>query len=262
MAFLKSDFEFTGSIGGLSAYNLPGVDGTVLRTKGGGDKKKILTAASCKLTRQNAAEYGACGKMGGSIRRSMLPMVPLADHNFVSNLNALAKIIQLLDTEGHRGERSIALSGRKEYLRGFSLNKNTAFESIVRHPLEYQIDRGAGKAVVLLPELMQGVNLMTSRQYPVFRFLVNLGCVADRTFGLKGYLNEEDMESCCFYTGWHHTQALFEAREVLVELKDPSAIGDTTTLILSVGIQMGTPVSDLVVNPAKHGGCAKIIGVG
>lgn len=262
MAFLKSDFEFTGSIGNISAYKLPGVDGTVLRTKGGGDKKKILTKASCKLTRQNAAEYGGCGKIVGSIRRSMLPMVALADHNFVSNLNALAKIIQLQDTEGNRGERTIALSARKEYLRGFSLNKNTAFESIVRHPLEYQIDRGAGKAVVLLPELMQGVNLMTSRQYPVFRFLVNLGCVVDRTFGTHGYRTEEDMESCCFYTGWHHTQALFEAREVLVELKDPSVIGDTTTLILSVGIQMGVPVSDLVVNPAKHGGCAKIIGVG
>ena len=248
-------------MGNLSAYKLPGVEGTVLRTKGGADRKKIFTAASCKLTRQNAAEYGKCGKMGGSIRRSMLPMVPLADHNFVSNLNALAKIIQLLDKEGNRGERSISLSARKEYLRGFSLNKNTAFESIVRHPIEYQIDRGAGKAVVLLPELMPGVNLMTSRQYPLFRFLVNLGCVADRTFG-KSYLNEEDMESCCFYTGWHHTLALFEAREVLVELKDPSAIVDTTTLILSVGIQMGSPVSDLVVNPAKHGGCAKIIGVG
>lgn len=262
MAFLKSDFEFTGSIGNVSAYKLPGVDGTVLRTKGGADRKKILAATSCKLTRQNAAEYGECGKMGGSIRRSMLPMIPLADHNFVSNLNALAKIIQLFDTEGNRGERSIALSARKEYLRGFSLNKNTSFESIVRHPIEYQIDRAAGKAVVLLPELMPGVNLMTSRQDPLFRFLVNLGCVADRTFGTKCHPTEEDMGSCCFYTGWHHTQALFEAREVLVELKDPSAIKDTTTLILSVGIQMGSPVSDLVVNPAKHGGCAKIIGVG
>src|SRR5687768_1251332 len=140
MAFLKSDFEFTGSIGNVSAYKLPGVDGTVLRLKGGADKKKILSAASFELTRQNAAEFGACGKMGGSIRRSMLPMIPLADYNFVSSLNALAKIIQLLDTEGNRGERSITLSARREFLKGFSLNKNTVFESIVRHPLEYRID--------------------------------------------------------------------------------------------------------------------------
>ena len=62
MAFLKSDFEFTCSIGSVSAYKLPGADGTVLRTKGGASKKKILKASDSKLTRQNFTKFSGCPK--------------------------------------------------------------------------------------------------------------------------------------------------------------------------------------------------------
>lgn len=91
MAILKSNLEFTGSIGNLSAYKLPGTGKTILRTKGGAKKKTILKSPKFKLTRDNYTEFGGCAKMGGSIRKSMLPMAPLADYNYTPILNALAK---------------------------------------------------------------------------------------------------------------------------------------------------------------------------
>jgi hypothetical protein len=191
----------------------------------------------------------------------MLAMAPLADYNYTPVLNSLAKTIQLLDTECVRGERNIYLSRYRNLLTGFSLNRNSSFESMVRHPLHCSIDRTARQAVVQLPELMPGVNLMLNKQYPLFRFVVNLGCVADRLFSTYGYVGAE-MESRCLYTDWHHTMQLFKSTEVSVELQDTADLREDNTLILSVGIQMGIPVTDTVTNPVKYAGCAKIMAVG
>ena len=260
MAILKNNLEFTGSLGNLSAYKLPGIDETILRTKGGARKKKILKSPNFKLTRDNYTEFSGCAKMGGSIRRSMLPLAPLADYNYTPVLNSLAKTIQLLDLESVRGERNIYLSRYRHLLNGFCLNRNVSFESVVRHPLHSNIDRPGKRAVVQLPELMPGVNLMLPRQYPLFRFIVNLGCVADRFYAPGGYI-ARDTESCSVYTGWHHATQLFPGAEVPVELKDTAELSESVTMILSVGIQMGIPITDTVVNPVKYAGCGKIIAV-
>lgn len=261
MAILKGDIKFTGSLGNVSAYKPAGSNKTILRTKGGADKKKILKSPAFKLTRDNFTEFSGCAKMGGSIRRSMLPMAPLADYNYTSILNSLAKTIQLFDTESERGERNIFISRYKHLLYGFSLNRNTSFESIVRHPLHCDIDRAAKKAFVQLPELMPGVNLTLAKQYPLFRFIVNLGCVADSLFTNRGYLTYE-MESRYVYSDWQHATQLFTATGISVELKGEAVLSDNITLILSVGIQMGIPITDSVINPMKYAGCAKIIAVG
>jgi len=45
MAILKNGLEFSGGLGNLSAYKLPGMKQTIVRAKGGADKKKILNSA-------------------------------------------------------------------------------------------------------------------------------------------------------------------------------------------------------------------------
>ncbi|MHB1179635.1 MAG: hypothetical protein ACYCZO_15055 [Daejeonella sp.] len=260
MAILKGDIEFTGSLGNLSAYKMRGLDKTILRTKGGADKKKILKSPSFELTRQNFTEFGGCAKMGGSIRRSMLPLAPLADYNYTPSLSSLAKVIQLLDNESKRGERNIYLSNHRQLLNGFSLNRNTSFESIIKHPVHCSINRNAGNAVVQLPSLVPGINLITDKRYPLFRFIINLGCVADRIFTKRGYFNLKELESSSVFTDWHHTGELFNEREISIKLHTEHFTKDES-LILSIGIQMGMPLTPALVNPIKYAGCAKIIAV-
>jgi hypothetical protein len=260
MAILKNHLEFSGGLGNLSAYKLPGMNKTIIRTKGGADKKKILKSPSFKLTRDNYTEFSACAKMGGSIRRSMMALAPLADYNYTPMLNALAKAIQLLDTENPRGERKVFLSRHKHLLTGFSLNRNTAFESVVRNPLQFNIDPDQKEALVQFPELMPGVNLMLSKQYPLFRFIVNLGCVSDLRLIGKKY-HPGNIVNKSVYTDWFRASQLFEAMEVSVKLNQRIEPSDQMTMILSLGIQMGVPVTDTIVNPVKYGGCAKIVGV-
>lgn len=49
---------------------------------------------------------------------------------------------------------------------------------------------------------------------------------------------------------------------IMATLKDSTPLKDDKTLILSIGIQMGMPVSDSVINPVKYADCARIIAVG
>ena len=257
MAILKSGIEFTGSMGNVSAYKMQGTDKTVLRTKGGPSKKQILKSPKFKRTRENYTEFGQCGKMGGSIRKAMLSLVSIADYNFTPSLNALAKIIQVLDTESERGKRNVLLSKYKHYLNGFSLCKSTAFESMVRHPLTYNIDREAAEAVLQVPGLIPGVNLILPKQYPLFRFVLSLGCVDDRIFGVNDHIADHT-QSRCVYSDWYHTGDSLEAAELSVKLTYPEDIQEHSTLILAVGLQMGVPLTAEIVNPVKRAGVARI----
>jgi hypothetical protein len=263
MALLDNkNFEFTGSIGDLSVYKMHGVEKPVVRTKGGADKKKILSAPEFELTRQNATEYGACGATGGAIRRSMLALGPIADYNFTPTLNALAKIIQHYDTDGKRGQRSVFLSRHKNLLNGFSLNRKVSLESIVKHPIEWNLEREAGKAHIEIAALTPGVNLIIPKQYSVFRFVITLGTVADRIFQNNSYLSEDTDQTTVAFSDWFHAGEAFAGVQLSIQLKYPEEISDNTTLIVGAGIQMGVPLTPALVNPVKRAGAAKVIAVG
>lgn len=261
MAILKGNLDFTGSMGGVSAYKRHDSDKTILRGKGGATKKKIYSSPSFVRTRENFTEFGLCGKMGGCIRRSMISLGPLADYNFTPRLTTIAKIIQTMDTENIRGERNVQLSAHKHLLTGFSLNKKIAFESIVKPALPHAINRAEGNATVQIPGLIPGINFSNTRSYPFYRFIINLGCVKDKvykTFQPKGI---DDCENCSEYSEWRHSFQNTLPLEMSIKLSDLDSLDDTITLILSVGIQFGTPLSDAIIQPVKYAGCAKIIAV-
>ncbi len=81
MAKLASNLSFTGSLGNLSAYKMRGVEGTVVRIKGGATKKKIKEPPVFERTRELNAEFG--GRATGSkwMMQAMWPQKALADFN-------------------------------------------------------------------------------------------------------------------------------------------------------------------------------------
>ncbi len=52
MAKLEEDFQFTGRIGNLSSYKMRGVDGIVVRKKGGPSKEQFETSPKLQRTRR------------------------------------------------------------------------------------------------------------------------------------------------------------------------------------------------------------------
>src|SRR5215831_5775500 len=135
MAQLQSNFDFTGKLGNVIAYKRRGSDRIILRTKGGPTENQIKTHPNFKAARDYGKEFG--GRAVGSkwIRRMLDPLPSVGDYNTAGTLNALIKPIQGLDADHDRGERSILFSKDTSLLHGFSLNKRTTFDSIIRTPI-------------------------------------------------------------------------------------------------------------------------------
>ena len=256
MAISNNLLQFTGSVGNMSSYRLKGTDKYVIRTKGGGSKKKIKKAASCKRIRENAAEFGTRASAGRNVRYMLTYLKHLADYNITPRLNSLASIVQQYDAENLRGERVVRFSECRHLLPGFSLNEKYPFDGIIRHPLQCEISRETNSATVTIPALRKGVNLYLPWKAPLYRFIVSLGVLTDC---YKGNVHPpvKTVE-----TDWQMSQVPLSGQELTLTLENIGNLDKDQTLVVSVGIEMGEPFTNEIINRVKNTGSAKILAVG
>lgn len=263
MAFLSNGFEFTGSIGNLSFYKMKGTGKIVVRKKGGASKEKIKTAPEFARTRENNAEFSGCANTVRSIRHALFPLNKLANYNFTPTLTTLAKNIQLLDKVNVRGQRAVNFSEFRYLLEGFQLNKDIIFESVVKFPLKGNIERETGSATIEIPLLRPQLNLDIPWKAPLYRFVIGFGVFTDSAFNGTDYQDKTTLPLAnAVQTDWLPVQQAFEAQTFTLQLNTLHGIDDTKSMILSIGIEMGTPVTNAFIQPIKYAACAKILTVG
>ena len=262
MAKLDGGIPFRGGIGGETAYKMKGVKGIILRSKGGASKEKIKTDSCFERTRENNSEWGGCSKAGKQIRKAMAELKLLADYNISAELNKIAKMIQLLDPEGNRGERSILLSKHCHSLEGFNLNRNVIFDGVVRRPLSSSISREALSAILELPEMNPGLDFYIPGRLPLFSITAVLGVVPDMVhtpFGYRPAKPETRFTTVSESTEWASTAISFPAQSLQLSLPKDLGLDDSSSLMLSVGISFGMPITNSIVDIIKNTGCAKIL---
>lgn len=259
MARLKGMIDFTGQLGGLSIYKRKDMDGIFVRTPGGASKEKVKTAKSFDRTRENNLEWTGCGKAAGRIRWAVMYVRHLADHNITSEFSRICKMIQSQDTENERGQRSIQFSKHRELFEGFRITQKNPFDGVVRHPLKYEIDKQNGSAWVQLPNLVPEVNLFIPWQYPFFRFVISLQAITDLHYNYPELSKINTNEAPAVYTPWQLTENSYTGELITLQLPEGPQPDDSWTFILSVGLEMGMPVSNTITNTMKDVGCAKIL---
>ncbi|MET3878885.1 hypothetical protein [Chitinophaga sp. OAE865] len=264
MAILTEGINFIGRIGNLNAYKLKGSDKIIVRKNTAGPSKAdIQSSPTYQRVRENITEFGACSSASKAIRQVLYPVKHLADYNFTPTLCKLAKNIQVMDTAGERGKRSILLSRYGHLLEGFQLNRINTFDSIIRHPVACSINRETGSATIKLPALVLGINFITSRNYARFRFVATIGLVPDIVYKVNNYKSSEQTSLPeVIFTEWQSLQQSFEAQSITMQLKELNALSDTKTIMVGIGIEMGVSLSNQVVERIKHAGAAKILAVG
>ncbi|MCD9016991.1 hypothetical protein [Parachryseolinea silvisoli] len=137
------------------------------------------------------SEFGGCSHHGSYVRMAMLQLRRLSDYNFGSDINSIMRQVQLRDGSSEWGRRSITLSEHTRMLEGFSTTyKAPSFDSIVRTPVYYTMDRASRSARIEIPELMRDINYFPQNNHAMFRLTVTLGIVPDVTFDVaaKEYL--------------------------------------------------------------------------
>lgn len=140
MAQLKGLPALTGSLSGLSAYKMRGIDGIVVRMKGGPTKQQIKKNPAYDITRRRNMERRGCMQMLKQVKRQYTPcgifMIITAPAAWV-----LCKSILEEDTAGEFGKRSVLVSKAGYQLEGFTLNKYHPFDTVLRHPLNFSVNR-------------------------------------------------------------------------------------------------------------------------
>jgi hypothetical protein len=262
MARLRGVIDFTGKIGGLSAYRRKDMDETIVRTKGGASRKKIKTSKSCERVRENNSEWKGCGRTAGILKSALLHVYHLKDNNIVCDFSTIFKRMQQEDDANIRGQRSILISKHRDLLEGFRITQNNPFDSVVRLPLKFEINRETNSAWVQLPNLLPEVNLFIPWQQPVFRFVITLQTIVDSHYNYPKSGANGVGSAPVVYTEWQTTGQPYTGERIELELKSKDKLDDSWTFILAVGLEMGIPISNKVTNTAKYVGSAKILALG
>ncbi|NII28754.1 hypothetical protein HB364_26975 [Pseudoflavitalea sp. X16] len=278
---------FQGSVDDLSFYKMRGVEGTIVRRKGGPSKEQVKNAPSMVQTRRGNSEFAGRAKTAQWIMRSLFYHKSLADHNIAGPLNALMRPVQALDGESVLGQRDVRLSANPQILKGFSLNRNNPFDTAIRYPIEYVLDRDTATAFVQVPELQPGINLFAPEKYPWFSIVISLGIVPDLVFTKDQEPADPDYDSftdsearssvhaysythpeyqlldtlpVCAVTVWHPVKKGCPAIPLDLQLLIPPP-DNHFTLLLSIGIRYGIQEDAQTITQARYAGAAKILAV-
>jgi len=260
MAKLEEGAEFAGK----SIYRMQGSDKLIVRKKGGPTREQMLKSPRLERSRENATEFTGVGMAASAIRNSLFAVRHLADYNFRPTLVNICKKIQELDTTGHRGQRCIFLSQQRHMLRNFWLNRKHPFPTIVAGVVSCSLDRETKSAIIQLPVLIPGISLHLPWKQPLYRFSVSLTLVSDVLYENGEYIDNqlENRATDSLDTAWHVATDPFLAETLELQLKVPHALKDSQTLVLAIGIEMGTPNANGEVNGTKYCGSACILALG
>ncbi len=261
MGKLSQSLQFTGTVGDVIAYRLPGSDKIIVRSKGGTTRKQIKTSAAFAGVRRNNAEFSGRASMSKRIMRMLWPQKAVADYNIAGPLNALLKPVQELDTASAWGQRHVQLSRARHLLEGFSLNKATPFDTVLRTSLKTTFVRTDAAATIVVPALLPLVNFFPAGR-PYYSMVAVLGVVPDLFFKKDKYVPSspeyEMIQFSMATTAWTPTASASE--EATLTIKLPSPLPDENcSLLLSVGIRYGQVQSDGSIQQVPRAGAAKVL---
>ena len=264
MAKISLTTLLSGTLGDFSVYTQRGVKGAIIRSKGGPSAKQIKTEPKFEGLRLHQTEFGGVGKLNGYLLKACKGVKKLADFNFSGQFSKRSKLIQNLDTVNPPGQRSIVFSKAGPLYNGFDMNNTNPFDSVVRLSPDWSITRNEVKAMVSFPELHPAITLKNPWNLPMVRFVLALGNIPDLIYN-NGYMPANPLmkyANATVLTGWKPSNAILPAFTEVIQLSNDVNLDDTGTLLLSVGIEFGFTVTNVLIVPGKHSGCAKILGLG
>jgi hypothetical protein len=253
--------NFNGKIGALVFYKMRGSDTMIVRKKGYVSKYTKNNHWRYEKTRQQNKEFKGCVQAAKNISRLLSSIVCLGDFNSFGLLVKTAKIIQQMDNERPKGERSLLFSKSPSLLTGFSFNKYNTFESFVKSPVTFSIDRPNGTAQVNIPSMLPGTHLVNHFDQPYYQFVCALGRVQDLYFSENSTDYEEFniryRNSDVQFTPWINSKDPMP--QTTFTLTAPQWNNDPhDTLVAGIGIAFGKETAGGTIEFTKYAGAGKI----
>lgn len=234
----------------------------IVRSKGGPRPEDVRTAPQFANTRKNNIEFSGASSAAKMLGQALISVKHLNDCNIHSQFTGMIRSIFEMDPGPH-GSRPVVFSRGAHLISGFQLNNKNNFDSVIRTPVTFSIDRSEHQAVLQLPPLAPGVNFKSPWPYAFFRLRINLGIVRDMHyvdgFGYKPILEDRMGYTEYLDTEWYPADTKIIGQEVGLKIKD-AVFDNTCSLVLSIGIEFAS-MRYGEIKPIKHAGCAKILGI-
>ena len=265
MGNIISGSDFTGRLGPVSVYKMRGHNKLVIRTPGGASKSRIKNHRNFETTRSLNREWTLVTGVGKDIRQGLSALGLLSDYNVSGPLNALVKKIQTSDTTNEKGKRSILFSRYPDFISSFQFNRQTLFDSIIRSPLEVNIDKPNSLAKVAVPLLQPNIHFFPNPRYAYYRLVIDMAAISDQVW------NEELMtykplvagtlpSYYIFYTSWVPVSSTQPATSYqMAPAFEGFSTGPDMILMVGAGIQYGMPAPDGSIQPVPYSGAARIL---
>lgn len=177
-----------GKIGGVSFYKSGGTD--LARVANGPSKQRIDSDPAFVRTRENNVEFGGSAKAAKALRLALAFIVQtMADSRVTSRLTKLFKEINVSDTAGIRGQRSIEVSAHRPLLINFEMNKSVSFSSIFNAPFSFSNTAARDEGTVTIPSFLPQNFIEAPAGATHFRLITALGVISDYTYNVanQGY---------------------------------------------------------------------------
>jgi hypothetical protein len=191
MARQLGAIKYKGTIGEVRHFKIKGLKGHYAGLKGGPTKEQILNDPEFQRTRENMSEFGGSATAAKSVRVGFAEVLGnTADARLAGRLTKTMKKINLMDTAGTRGRRSILISQNTQYLTGVNFNRGANFDSIFYAPIELtnSVDRTSSTLTIPNFNQMNLVNAPSGATH--FRIINAIAVVSDFVFNSSTGLYE------------------------------------------------------------------------
>jgi hypothetical protein len=223
---------------------MKGCEGTVLRRSWGPSKTDVHTKECYELTRKNIAEFGGRSTTAAYIKRVLAPLKGVLDYNLNSVLSGLLKPMQEADLESTWGNRNVLISRKPFLLEGLNLNRRNSFDAVISSPVQVTVNKPAGTAKVITPQLLPSVNFFPPSNFSVCRITALLGIAPDF------YYAEPRYKPLPAFAQWKNVTASSDwllaskgcpSSELKLSLCG-SLPEEGFSLLVAVGVEVGTPL--------------------
>ena len=261
MAKVSGPNQFTGKLGDLTYYKLPGSDQIYVKYSSGPSRERVKSSPEFANTQKHNSEFGGGSRAASLLQKCLGEIRYLKDYNYFGDLNKFIVSIRKVDDTSHFGTRSILFSKKGNILDGFNFNKSKPFDAIVRHPILFDISRENSKAIIQLPELTPNYNFFPSKDQSLYEIRISFAFLPDVICTSNGYMPVVDCDKLQVEatSGWHPVIETQKAKNL--ELTLPPIPDQSCSLILSIGIRYGARFDNGFVLPVPKRGSGKILAI-
>jgi hypothetical protein len=264
MAILTGAIMFTGSFKSIRNYRVLYDPNTYAGEKGGASRVMIMNNPTFARTRENMSEFCGCGIAVKAIRFGLQDLLgDKADGHFTGRLMKMAKEINLRDTEGIRGQRSLFFSANRGLLQNLVINDRVKAAEMLQGHYSCSHDLSRASASLVVSGLTIGP-VYAPGGATHFRVQHHLSVVSDYVYSL----DSRRYEPTCLVNGksafgFSAYTSVLSPMEAVVVAAFPSSFSfpfpDDCTVLQCVGVEFFIRTAGEVYLPCR-GGFVKVVG--